>query len=297
MRCLRADVPSNNFQQGIGRPTPGNAVRAYLRLRGQGAKQAPEVEPPIDRSTLRELATIACNILARDAGATTASLSDTSGAVMHSIGLEVNSSMIVVHPERLRAAVPHETLVITGSPRGGTSIVAYILLRVGYFLGRDMSALNHEDREIGDAFKDNKRLLTIFESRNQQHQRWGFKYPKAALKLQWLASNLRNPVAIIVYRNPLAIARSILNRASKFEQTKSGLDRAPRRALDRMPTALTHKAHRYSSTSAMQWRGRKCSWPSSCRNCQSTPANLARIANPSCRKRLAVFGFAVSRMF
>jgi hypothetical protein len=145
--------------------------------------------------------------------------------------------MIVLHPDRLGAAVPHETLVITGSPRGGTSIVAYILLRAGYFLGRDMSALNHEDREIAGAFTEDNRLLTIIEARNREHQRWGFKFPKASMKLEWLASNLRNPVFVIVYRNPLAIARSIINRQPNFDRTEIHLKRALERGLDRMTTA------------------------------------------------------------
>jgi hypothetical protein len=156
------------------------------------------------------------------------------------MGLEIQSSLIVIHPSRLRVAVPRETVVIVGSPRAGTSIVGYTLRLAGYFLGSRVNAQNHEDQEIAAAFKDNTQLLKVIAKRNAMQERWGFKLPQASLKLEWLASHLRNPVIIVVYRNPLAIARSILSRAGEFEETPEDLGRALTHGLDRTMTATTN---------------------------------------------------------
>jgi hypothetical protein len=123
--------------------------------------------------------------------------------------------MIVVWPGDLARVLGNETLVICGPGRGGTSIISYILLSLGYYLGEGLEA-NHEDRDILAAIGLPSRMEAIVADRNLRYQRWGFKIPIAVHHVDWLASALRNPVFLVVFRNPVAIAKTVLKRDPTF---------------------------------------------------------------------------------
>jgi hypothetical protein len=137
--------------------------------------------------------------------------------------VEVRDSLILVRPERLSSNIGQETLVICGPTRGGTSLAAYVMLKLGYFLGDNVNHGNHEDLEILAAIKDPELMTAIIASRNQRRGRWGFKVPAAAHHSEWLADALRNPVFLVVFRNPVAIAKTILKRDPAVNSDLAGL--------------------------------------------------------------------------
>lgn len=141
--------------------------------------------------------------------------------------------ILIKDPASLSARLGRETLLVTGSPRGATSLIAYVLLRGGYPLAATQRQ-NHEDREIVAARHDRRRLSAIIAERNATASRWGFKLPFAAREVAWYADNLRDPVFVMIYRNPLAIARSILHRHPGWPQSNEGIDKAMRRGLEMM---------------------------------------------------------------
>ena len=103
------------------------------------------------------------------------------------------------------------TIVILGVERGGTSMVAGVIRALGVDLGK-AAGLNHEDPWF--LSDDPEVLKDRVAKRNETADVWGFKMPKAVKQLEFWDKTLRNPVYIIVYRNPLAIADSWVQRGT-----------------------------------------------------------------------------------
>jgi hypothetical protein len=59
-------------------------------------------------------------------------------------------------------------------------------------------------------------MKTIVARRNQQHKRWGVKLPLAINHIHWLVDVLRNPIFLVAFRNPVAIAKSLVRRDEKY---------------------------------------------------------------------------------
>jgi hypothetical protein len=113
-------------------------------------------------------------------------------------------------------------MVVCGAPRGNTSIVAYSLYNLGYFLGERIGELNYEDRDVLRLLPPPKFKSQFSESnfrefvaaRNLKYARWGFKLPRASGYVPELAAMLRNPLFVVCFRNAIGTIRSISNRES-----------------------------------------------------------------------------------
>ena len=117
-------------------------------------------------------------------------------------------TMVLTRPDLFRGRLGRETLLVTGAARGGTSLAAYALLRLGYPLLSDMGQ-NHEHSEFVEARMRRDALAQLITRENATHARWGFKLPAAVRDLPWYATALRDPVMLIVCRNPVAVYRSV----------------------------------------------------------------------------------------
>lgn len=149
------------------------------------------------------------------------------------LSLTGHETLVLTWPERIPALQGKETLVVTGASRGGTSFIAYALLAAGYPLARSAKgALTHEDSEISHAFGDSKAFRRLIAERNAAAAQWGFKLPDAVYAWTWLAAELRAPIFVIAFRNPLAIARSKLSRGPFFAHTHEGFAKALHNGLD-----------------------------------------------------------------
>lgn len=143
--------------------------------------------------------------------------------------IEKLGTMVLTKPDLFKERLGKETLLVTGSSRGATSLVAYVLIRMGYPLRSDQP-INHEMLDMIAAIDNTGDLLRIIARENEQATRWGFKLPAAALKLDWYVSNLRRPVILMVYRNALAIARSVQKHEPTWDQGEAGIRSALRHA-------------------------------------------------------------------
>jgi hypothetical protein len=162
----------------------------------------------------------------------------------------VCKTMIIHRPDRLDDVVGQETLVVCGSERGMTSLVAFCLYNTGYFIGEFLGPDNHEDLEFMAAIPHPSqqvrplakgRLPTLIEKRNLAHERWGFKLPRAAFHVRELDPLLRNPVFVVCVRNPVSVAKSILAREAKgFELLH--LMSIARRPFDAIEAVITETA-------------------------------------------------------
>jgi len=158
--------------------------------------------------------------------------------------MSVHETMIVHRQKKLDEIIGRETLCICGSPRGMTSLVAWSLYNMGYFLGEALGLDNHEDFEFMEAIPDPSQqkhslldgaLPGLIEKRNGTHERWGFKLPRAAFHAQELDTLLRNPVWVVCVRNPVAVAKSVLARDKNKSMDLRGLmavARIPYKAID-----------------------------------------------------------------
>lgn len=128
------------------------------------------------------------------------------------------------------------TIVATGTPRGGTTMLAECLGLLGVPMGVQIPAaesqFNLEDREFQALLHmeapgevDLAALRALIARRNADHAVWGFKLPMALNSLPLLEQELRNPQFIMVFRDVVAI--------SSREVVSVGLDaiHAMRRAL------------------------------------------------------------------
>jgi hypothetical protein len=113
-------------------------------------------------------------------------------------------------------------------------MIAYVLLKIGYYLGKELRDSYHEDREIIRALGNAFEMERIVLERNKQLKRWGFKLPDAIHYASWLTGALRNPVFLVVFRNPVAIARTISRRDPKFGGS----------GLQQLTAALEHGLHK-----------------------------------------------------
>ncbi len=116
-----------------------------------------------------------------------------------------------------------KTLVVLGSPRGGTSMLAGLLRELGIHMGDRIDRHNHEDQAF--LSEDLEQIRATIAQRNAEHPVWGWKVPDSIRYLPEIESQLRNPHYLAVLRNPLAVAAS-MHRYSTNMPLESGLKRA-----------------------------------------------------------------------
>lgn len=136
-------------------------------------------------------------------------------------------------------------IAITGFHRSGTSFVARLLSEAGVFVGEELlgaaSSNRHghfEDREVLDLhnqiLSDNaktwrvaddfipvvnddiwEKMRALVDKREQSHEVWGFKDPRACLFLPLWRHVYPNLHVVAVYRHPSECVRSLHSRAAR----------------------------------------------------------------------------------
>jgi hypothetical protein len=110
---------------------------------------------------------------------------------------------------RLGEPVPRgaKTIVVIGVARGGTSMVASVLERLGVFLGDQAAAPVFEDVRLASAIeaKDETLSRSIVDEYDAGHSLWAFKRPSLIDHLSTAKKLFRNPVYIVIFRDVLAI--------------------------------------------------------------------------------------------
>lgn len=117
---------------------------------------------------------------------------------------------------------PPGTVVVLGTARGGTSMVAGVLRILGVDLGAELDEDNNEDRVFlqhgGDRRIFSERSLAsrkreylkhvrrYIAERNQAGRTWGWKDPLASHYIEDVVGHLARPAFLFVARDPIAIA-------------------------------------------------------------------------------------------
>lgn len=102
------------------------------------------------------------------------------------------------------------TIVVVGTPRSGTSLVAGSLAHLGLFMGDKAVAPVYEDHRLCKAFEGDSKTdedpSDILHEYNEANDVWGFKRPAALHYLQTIHDTVRNPIYIVIFRDLFAIA-------------------------------------------------------------------------------------------
>ena len=115
----------------------------------------------------------------------------------------------------LRPAIPgpQRTIVVLGAPRGGTSMVAATLRKLGVMMGEKLGH-QHEDRSFRRDVPLADMVATV-RARNASHDVWGWKLPNSVYYVEELLPHLRNPHFVAIFRNPYSISRSSAERDNR----------------------------------------------------------------------------------
>lgn len=101
------------------------------------------------------------------------------------------------------ASLPAKTVLVLGVGRGGTSMAAGTLSKLGVYMGDQLSS-RYQDSALLDCINrnDKKQAKKIIRERNEQHPVWGIK------KLHlWRWDRLfREPVYVVIFRDLFATA-------------------------------------------------------------------------------------------
>ena len=108
---------------------------------------------------------------------------------------------------------PHKTIIVLGAPRGGTSMVAATLRKLGVVMGEKLGH-QHEDPSFRRDVPMETMIATVQE-RNEKHDVWGWKMPNSVYYVEELLPHLRNPHFVAIFRNPFSISRSSSERDNR----------------------------------------------------------------------------------
>jgi hypothetical protein len=120
----------------------------------------------------------------------------------------------------LRPANPDakRTIIVLGTPRGGTSMVAATLRKLGVMMGERLGH-QHEDPNFRGEVPLGDMLATV-KQRNDTYDIWGWKLPNNVYYVEQLLPHLRNPHFVAVFRNPYSISRSSSERDRREYQAR-----------------------------------------------------------------------------
>lgn len=108
-----------------------------------------------------------------------------------------------------------KTIPIMGCPRGGTSMLTYVLYQLGIPIGDNLANDYQLEDEVFKGKKLTRGMADTIEKYDKKYNNWGFKAPDSVYYMDDLKPYLRNPHFLIIFRNPLSIAMSSANRDSR----------------------------------------------------------------------------------
>lgn len=104
------------------------------------------------------------------------------------------------------------TVIIAGTPRGGTSAVAGVVHRLGINIGENLP-VNYEDPDFLP--KNISDMASLINNRNSFHKIWGFKSPYAISYINKFKDDFVNPVLIIVERDAVSSMKRLMRHKRK----------------------------------------------------------------------------------
>lgn len=131
-----------------------------------------------------------------------------------------------------------KTIVVIEHAHCGSTMLAGMLEIAGIPLVSDeYKEMKWEDQEIVEAMRSGNEdaLAEVIEKRNLEFDIWGFKSPGAWQHMDLLIKNLRNPIFIAIYKDPVSVTMRraggrggdfielVLNTVHQYAQSLSGM--------------------------------------------------------------------------
>jgi len=121
--------------------------------------------------------------------------------------------------------VQSNAILVVGTARGGTSLVAGVLAKLGVFMGEKATAPTFEDVLLSTQFEQNTiEAYPTVQRYMTDHKRWAWKRPSVINRLEDAHILLHAPRYIFIFRDPQSIARR--NNISMLSEIIPALDRA-----------------------------------------------------------------------
>jgi hypothetical protein len=130
------------------------------------------------------------------------------------------------HELRPSTGPVEKTVIVLGVARGGTSMVAGALSKLGVYMGDAITGVVFEDLTLSRAVerRDKHQVRQIINDRNQRFRIWGWKRPSSIDYIGNLESEFRNPIYVVVFRDIFSIANR--NRLSMSIDVVSNMRRS-----------------------------------------------------------------------
>ncbi|OFC70106.1 hypothetical protein [Alteromonas confluentis] len=100
-------------------------------------------------------------------------------------------------------------IVVVGTARGGTSMVAGVLHHLGVFMGDKAAPPVFEDTHLSSAFErtENDEITEIIRTYNTDNKKWGWKRPSSINYLEKVNDFFDKPLYIFIFKDVLSIAQ------------------------------------------------------------------------------------------
>ena len=100
-------------------------------------------------------------------------------------------------------------IVVIGTARGGTSMIAGALVKLGVFMGDQSVAPVYEDVRLSALMEkgDYNAARQVANEYTQTHGKWGWKRPSAIARLNETNEALGSPSYVFIYKDILSIAQ------------------------------------------------------------------------------------------
>ncbi|GAB3483139.1 hypothetical protein [Polaromonas eurypsychrophila] len=120
----------------------------------------------------------------------------------------------------------NKPIIVVGTARGGTSMVAGVLAKLGIFMGDKAVAPVYEDTRLSKAFEDNDEVQIdkIINEYSVKNAKWGWKRPSSIEYLKYADDKFNSPIYIFIYKDILSIAQR--NVISALEDISPAMRRA-----------------------------------------------------------------------
>ncbi|WP_348815023.1 sulfotransferase [Halomonas sp. H10-59] len=135
----------------------------------------------------------------------------------------INKGVVVIGDQDDKMPSP---IIVIGTARGGTSMVAGVLAKLGVFMGDRASHPVYEDVRLSEAFEKQDMAQTglIVKEYQTRYTRWGWKRPSIIDHLDEVDALLPNARYVFIYKDILSIAQR--NSISMLAEITEGMDRA-----------------------------------------------------------------------
>jgi len=117
-------------------------------------------------------------------------------------------------------------IVVVGTARGGTSMIAGALAKLGVFMGDLAVPPVYEDVRLSAVFEKNDidAIHAIISEYSNQYQKWGWKRPSSIDYLDKVNDLMQSPSYVFIFKDILSIAQR--NTISMLSEVLPGMERA-----------------------------------------------------------------------